>query len=249
MLASITCSTLLALGTAAPPATPAKPAAAPTRPEKTAAKKKAAADEPERRGDRELNALLRKVQRFYDRMQDFEAEFIQTYTRKALSRTIESSGVLTLKKGGKVHWQYARPAEKLFVANGETLWIYEPEVQQVIVDRSFSTEKLGGSLAFLWGAGSLRDSFEVKRVAAEAHGFEAGAAVLELVPKRDRTYRKLLVRIDPKSGRVEESVVHETAGNTNRFLFRDPKVNQDVPDTKFEFVPPAGVDVVEARPS
>lgn len=191
-------------------------------------------------------ALAAKVQRFYDALEDFQAEFFQVYTRVALSRTIEQSGTLTVKKGGKIRWAYEEPGEKLFVANGETLWVYEPEEQQVIVDRGFSPKKLGSSLAFLWGQGSLTKSFEIGLAQPSEHEFGADATVLELVPKADRTYRKLLLLVDPDTGRVDASVVHETSGNTNRFRFRNMRINQGIPDSRFEFVPPAGVDVVPA---
>ncbi len=249
-LSVLLCSTLLAM--AAPPSPEAPnetPKAArerrPAKPDK--AQRAQAKKRPAVEADSELGRLTGKVQSFYEQLEDYEARFVQTYTRVALSRTSESSGTLTVKKGGKLRWAYTKPAEKLFVADGSTLWVYEPEEQQVIVDRGFSPDKLGASLAFLWGEGQLRDGFEVA-IAAE-HDFGDEASALELRPKRDRTFERLVLRVDPESGRVEESVLYETAGNVNRFRFFDPKLNQSLPDSKFQFVPPAGVDVIEARPS
>ena len=231
VLTALTCSTLVALGTSVPerPVQPARPAtAAPS--------------------SGKVETLVAKVQNFYDRLRDFEAKFAQEYTRTALSRTSEQSGTLTVKKGGKVHWAYEEPVHKLYVADGRTLWIYEPEEQQVIVDRSFSTDQLGASLSFLWGEGQLTESFRITRADPSAHSFPAQSAALKLVPKTDRTYRSLVLRIDTKTGRVEETVLYETSGNTNRFRFLEPKVNRGVADARFEFVPPAGVDVID-RPS
>lgn len=187
--------------------------------------------------------LAARVQRFYDALEDYQAAFVQTYTRAALSRTIENSGTITVKKGGRLHWAYERPVERLFVADGETLWVYEPEEAQVVVEKGFSTkQRLGKALSFLWGEGKLAESFEVG--VPKEHPFGKGAAVLELTPKTDKTFRKLVLRIDPKTGQVTASVLHETAGNTNRFDFRDAVVNSGIPDSKFEFVPPEGVDIV-----
>ncbi|MEL6184560.1 MAG: outer membrane lipoprotein chaperone LolA [Myxococcota bacterium] len=191
----------------------------------------------------DASALATRVQRFYDALEDFQAGFVQTYTRAALSRTIENSGTITVKKGGRLHWAYETPVERLFVADGKTLWVYEPEEAQVIVERGFSTkQRLGKALSFLWGEGKLSESFEVQ--VPSAHPFGKDAAVLELTPKKDKTFRKLVLHIDRKSGQVLASVLHETAGNTNRFDFRNPVVNAGIPNSKFEFVPPEGVDVV-----
>lgn len=224
------CSTL-ALGLAAAPGP--KEAEAPPAPKAKVA---------------EATSLADKVQSFYDELEDYSSQFAQTYTRVALSRKSRSSGTIAIKKGGKVRWTYREPAERLFVADGETLWIYEPEEMQVIVDKRFSTEKLGGSIAFLWGEGKLSDAFTVRRLGPKEHDFGKDAAVLELIPKHDRTYARLVIRIDEETGRVKESVVHETSGNTNHFVFTEPKLNQGLADAQFEFVAPAGVDVVLARP-
>ena len=190
--------------------------------------------------------LAKKVQRFYEDLRDFETNFIQTYTRPALSRTSESAGKLVFKKGGKFHWLYKQPAKKLFIADGETLWIYEPEEQQVIVDRSFSTEKFGGSLSFLWGEGSLIESFKISLEETDILG--KNATVLKLVPQKDATYKQVLLRIDPSTGQVNASIVYETSGNTNKFEFLKPKFNQGIEDTLFEFVPPEDVEIVETQP-
>lgn len=236
--------------TSASPQAPSK-AVPPSPPEAKAAPAKSAKGNKNARlakrpasAKRSAPALARKVQAFYDKFEDYSAEFLQTYTRIALSRTTMSSGTLTLKKGGKVRWSYLQPVEKLFVSDGKTLWLYEPEEMQVIVQRNFSTERLGTSLAFLWGEGSLEKSFDLSIPPPNAHDLGKDAAVLQLVPKKDRTYKKLVIRVDEKTGRVDASVVHETSGNTNRFEFRNPKVNSGIPDARFQFVPPAGVDVV-----
>ncbi|MBX2812399.1 MAG: outer membrane lipoprotein chaperone LolA [Myxococcales bacterium] len=193
--------------------------------------------------------LADKVQQFYDKLEDYQADFVQRYHRTALSKTSESSGTLTLKKGGKVRWSYEQPGVRLFIANGKTLWVYEPEEEQVIVDQQFSIDKLGGSLAFLWGKGQLETSFFLSIPSSEHHDFGKEAKVLELRPKTDQTYKRLVLKVDPESGRVEGTIVFETSGNTNRFEFTNPKINQGLNDALFEFVPPKGVEVVHARAS
>ena len=220
---------------------PLHPPEAPTR--GAAASGDPAAPPEGARGAPDASSLARRVQGFYDALETYEARFVQTYTRLATSRTTESSGRFFLKKGGKVRWDYDDPEPKLFVADGSTLWVYEPLEEQVLVDRAFSTQKLSGSLAFLWGEGQLSEDFEIALAEPAEHGFAKGASALELVPKTDRTYRRLVVRVDPGTGRVEESVVYETAGNRNRFRFFEPKLNAGLDDGLFSFVPPEGVYV------
>src|SRR5262245_12291818 len=103
--------------------------------------------------------LLEKVQRYYDQTKDYTADFVQTYTRVALSKTSESQGKVTIKKPGMMRWEYTKPSAKLFVADGKQLFVYEPEEEQVIVDPHFKTSELSTSISFLWGEGKLSDAF------------------------------------------------------------------------------------------
>lgn len=240
---STTMSALTVLAAALLSAPPAKPGPAP----QPGPEARPAGEAPSPAG--KASALAAKVQRFYDELEDYEARFVQTYTRFAMSRTSESSGIIQIKKGGKVRWAYEEPEEKLFVADGQTLWVYEPLEAQVVVDRRFSTKRFGHAVSFLWGEGKLTDSFDIAAPDPTDYDLPPDAAVLELRPKTDRTFRKLVLRVDRGSGRVEESILFETSKNTNRFQFFEPKLNQGLKDSQFEFVPPAGVDVVPVGPS
>jgi outer membrane lipoprotein carrier protein len=185
--------------------------------------------------------LVAKVQKHYEKLQDFSAEFTQIYTRVALSRTSESRGKLMLKKPGMMRWEYAKPEPKLWIADGSQLYIYDPEFEQVVVDKSFNTNRLSESISFLWGEGRLTDAFDAKTGAPA----KDGSPVLELTPKRDATYARLVLVLDPKSGHVMESIIYETSGNTNHFKFGKPTINGGLKADLFQFVPPEGTEVIE----
>lgn len=228
------CAAFLSLQVEARPSPPAVKKAEKKAEAKAAAKKPATPAE----------ALLEKVQRYYDATKDFTADFNQLYTRVALSRTSESSGTVTIKKPGMMRWEYKKPAEKLFVADGKELYVYEPEEQQVVIDSNFKTAELSTSISFLWGEGKLNDAFTATLSAAEKYEAPKDASVLELVPKKDATYTKLVLVLDPKSNQVTESILFETAGNTNRFKFKNIRINSGVKDDQFKFTPPKDVAII-----
>lgn len=203
-------------------------------PKKAAAKKTSRAD-----------TVLAKVQKYYHDIDDFQADFIQRYTKVALSRTSESRGKLMLKKPMYMRWAYEKPAEKLWIVDGETLYVSDPEYQQVFVDENFETEELQSSISFLWGRGKLEETFAASLGDPKKHEVEAGETALVLKPKRGATYSSLVLVVDSKTGRVKESVIHETAGNTNHFIFRNPKLNQGLDDALFQYTPPKGWEVIE----
>lgn len=188
--------------------------------------------------------LLDKIQAYYSKIEDYQADFIQLYTKVALSRTTEQRGVLSLKKPSQMRWAYTKPIEKLWVVNGDTLYLVDPEFEQVIIDENFKTAELQKSIQFLWGKGRLDDTFHVTAGDDKAHGAGAGIAVLELKPKRGATYKKLVLLVDEKTGGVTESIIFETAGNKNHFKFRNPKHNSKLAKGLFEYTPPAGYEVI-----
>jgi outer membrane lipoprotein carrier protein len=208
-----------------------------TKPAKPAgAEKRATAADP-------AVALLGKVQKYYDTTKDYSADFVQVYTRVALSQTSESSGRLMIRKPGMMRWEYKKPAEKLFVTDGSKLFVYDVEEGEVIVDPSFRSADLSSSLSFLWGEGKLVDSFQATVVEPEKHQAPKASNVLELIPKKDATYTKLVLVLDPKTSQVTESILFETSGNTNRFKFKNPVINSGLAPDQFKFVPPPGVEV------
>lgn len=184
--------------------------------------------------------ILDKVQSFYERTDDLAADFIQTYTRVALSRTSESRGTVELKKPGMMRWDYDKPYKKHFIADGKTLWIFEPEEEQVIIDRTFKTSNLSSSVAFLWGRGRLDDTFVVKLA-----GTKGDTTILDMTPKTGATYSKMTLIVETKTGKVVESILHEASGNTNHFKFNNVRTNVGLDAKRFSFVPPANVEIVE----
>ncbi len=196
-------------------------------------------------GKPSVKKLTQNVQKYYEKLEDFRADFIQIYTRTAISRSTEARGELRLKKPGKAYWLTKSPEEKHFVTNGKKLWVYEPEEEQVVIDPRFSMEKMNASIKFLWGQGKLGDSFKVSLGDPKKHGMDKTATVLELKPKSDPTYKMLVINVVPKTGQIVETLIYETAGNLNRFKFKNIKVNSGQKDADFDFKPPKNVEVVQ----
>lgn len=238
----IACTALLFQWAAAPEATASK--AAPKQGAPKGALRSVPA--PSLADGRPAQALARRVQRYYERTKRFAADFTQIYTRVALSRSTTQKGTIALEKPGKMRWDYTVPTPKLFLADGKTLYLYEPEEEQVYVDRNFSPERLGESLQFLWGTGRLSDSFRLRVPAQRPDGVDPKLALLELTPKKDATYARLVLGVDGATGAVQESVLFEVSGNRNHFRFERIRINPKFKADLFAFTPPPGVEVVDS---
>ncbi|MEL7367427.1 MAG: outer membrane lipoprotein carrier protein LolA [Myxococcota bacterium] len=221
---------VLALPTAPPPAAASGASKATTSAKKPAAKP--------------VDALVQKVQAYYARMSDYSADFVQTYTKVALSQKRELRGVLQLRKPAQARWLYRDPPKE-WVINGKRMTMLDPELEQAFVDDNFESAEISRSISFLWGDGRLDESFAATLGDRNTYGFEDGRSALELVPRTGATYRKLVLGVNPKTGEVTDSILFETAGNTNRFQFRNVKLNTGLAPLLFEARTPPGWEIIK----
>jgi outer membrane lipoprotein carrier protein len=182
----------------------------------------------------DVDTLVSRVQAFYDAVQDYHADFEQTYTNVALGEELVSSGHVYFKKPGRMRWDYERPEPKHLISNGRTLWVYEPEFQQVYQE-NLSSSELPTAVRFLMGEGNLREDFEI--TAVDCRG-RTGVHCLHLVPRASQgQYRSLEFVVSGEDYSVVETTIVDPVGNTNRFVFRNVSTSDLLPEEGFEFTP------------
>ena len=184
-----------------------------------------------------------RLQKFYDSTTDFQAAFQQEYESRALSKKSVSSGYVYVKKPGKMRWDYLAPHPKHFVADGKSLYIYDPELEQVILDRDFASSDLTVALTFLWGKGKLTDEFAI--AFGKLPPPSAAQVVIELTPRKAARFKRLLFVVDKATFRVDGTLVEDPGGNTNRITFSKISVNRGLKDAAFKLDIPKGVEVIE----
>lgn len=187
----------------------------------------------------DVKALVDRVQAFYEKTQDFTADFTQEYTYKAFKRTQTSSGKVTFKKPALMRWEYEKPAPKTFVLAGQRVFAYDPEAK-LITRAAISTNRLSASVTFLWGQGHLADEFSIAKKACET----CKGTLLEMTPlTTDPRFRKVLLEVDPVSAQVTRSTVIDPDGSENAITFLDLKTNVGVEEIAFKLTPPPGTQV------
>ena len=192
--------------------------------------------------------LAQALQKKYDGVRDFSADFTHTYEGGVLRKLITERGHMIVKKPGKMRWQYTAPEEKLFVSDGVKLYSYIPQDKQVIVaavppDNDATTPTL-----FLAGKGSLTRDFTPTLVDLPP-GMPAGSKALKLVPKaKQPDYDWLVLVVDPASLDLRGLVTMDAQGGKSSFSFTNLKQNLGLADKDFTFKIPRGVDVVSTSP-
>ena len=194
-----------------------------------------------------LDDVIRGVETAYGKMTDLKGEFVQSALNKSLNQTIDAKGVVYLKKGGKLRWEYAEPTKQEIVSDGKTIWIYTPQLNQV--NTGAAPEALSGPAgSFLSGLGKLRQHFNVRFLNPAQPKDADGNLVLDLTPKQPLpTLARLVLSLDAKSYDVRKAVVYDQFENTVTMTFTKVVVNSGLPDKLFVFQPPQGTATVPLR--
>ena len=194
-----------------------------------------------------LEETVRSLEAAYAKVNDLKAEFDQTAFNKSLNQSIPAKGIVYLKKGGKLRWEYADPTPQQIVSDGKTVWIYTPALAQVNVGPA--PEALAGPAgSFLAGLGRVREHFSVRFLNPAEPRDRDGNVVLDLTPKQALpTMNRLILSLDPRAWEVRRAVVYDQFENTVTMQFRKTTVNSGLADTVFTFVAPKGVATVPLR--
>ncbi len=194
--------------------------------------------------DRTAAELAQALQRKYDTIRDFSADFIQTYQGGVLRKQVTERGRVLVKKPGKMRWDYAAPEKKLFLSDGVKIYSYVPEDKQVVVGSVPKDDSAGAPILFLAGRGNLVRDFTAS-LGDVPPGSPADSAALKLVPRIAQSdYDWLLLVVDRQSLTLRALVTMDAEGGRSSISFANLKENVNPADKEFAFNIPHGVDVI-----
>lgn len=182
--------------------------------------------------------LARRIDERHRRVADLRARFVQTYRSGALGQEVVERGELSVKRPGRMVWQYRHPERKTFVSDGRTFYFYVPADRQVIVRDQDGSDDLPTLL--LSGRSSILEQFTAALEASPRRGLHR----LRLLPRKaDPEVESVALDVDDE-GRIRGLHVQDAQGNRSRFDFEDIEENVGLPDRLFRFEVPKGVEVV-----
>jgi outer membrane lipoprotein carrier protein len=166
-------------------------------------------------------------------------DFTQTQVRKSNTGKAApvSSGSFVFARPGKFIWTYQKPYEQVLQADGETLYIYDKDLNQV------TTRKLGNALgsspaAILFGSNDLEKNFNL----ADA-GARDGLEWLSATPKsKDTTFEQIGIGL--KDGVPQAMELKDNFGQTTVLKFSNFQRNPSLGAQQFRFEAPKGAEVV-----
>lgn len=187
-----------------------------------------------------LKDALAKLQSRYETTKTMEAEFKQTVESPTLASPLKTSGKVAFEKPNRMRWDYDPPDKQTIVGDGSTLWLYQPDMNQVIKAPLGEAFHAATPLTFLSGLGQLERDFN-----ASLEKDTPDAWVLRLVPKQDAALGVLGLTVRKSDASIAEARITDSVGTTTRIAFANERRNGAIEDGRFKFTPPPGVDVVK----
>lgn len=174
---------------------------------------------------------------FLANVRTLEANFRQSLADDAARGARVSEGRLYLQRPGRFRWDYQRPTQQLVVSDGESLWLYDPDLEQVTV-RALDESLDSTPAMLLSGEGELDDSFKIGRAYVEG-----GLDWVELAPREEGgDFAK--VRVGFRGDSLAAMEILDSLGQTTHVRFSEVVVNADLDPGLFRFEPPEGADVI-----
>lgn len=180
---------------------------------------------------------LERFESFVKSTQSARGEFEQKVFDKNRKLVQQAKGSFAFQRPDRFRWSYAAPASQLVVGDGQRLWIYDEDLNQVSVRRM--SRAMGATPAVLLAGGAeIEKLFEVSEGSAQD-----GLEWLDAKP-REKEAGFERVRIGFGLAGIEAMELVDSFGQTTQLRFSRLQRNPSLAPATFRFTPPKGADVV-----
>lgn len=180
---------------------------------------------------------VEQLRQFVSATRSAEGDFEQVVTAKSGRKPQKSAGTFAFARPGKFRWEYQLPYQQLLVGDGDKLWSWDKDLNQVTVKRL--GDALGATpAAILFGGNDLEQNFEL----ADG-GNSEGLAWVEARPRKpDSGFENL--RLGLAGGQLKRMEMRDSFGQSTAIVFSRLLPNPALDAARFRFTPPPGADVI-----
>ena len=189
-----------------------------------------------------LRTLINKMQKRFDEVLAFQADFIQETYSGATQLTSTGKGKLYLQKPRMMRWDYTEPEPQSFVTDRAKTWLYIPSEKKILLDdaKHFFDSPLVKS--FLDGPKNLTKYFKVE----VEKGVNYAGYILKLVPRNQKEQfdvEEIRLWVNNRQYQIETVETKDYLGNRNKVKLMNIKVVKELPTDLFTLIVPKGVIV------
>ena len=149
-----------------------------------------------------------------------------------------ANGVFIFARPGKFIWTYQKPYEQVLQADGEKLFIYDKDLNQVTI-KTLGNAIGSSPAAILFGSNDLEKNF-----ALSEGGLREGIEWLQAIPKaKDTSFEKIGIGL--KDGVPVAMELRDSFGQISLLTFTKFEKNPSLPANQFHFALPKGADVLQ----
>lgn len=181
----------------------------------------------------DLAAMLNKVR-------TMRADFKQTTYDNRGTTVLQSNGNMALERPGKFRWEIKKPIPQTIIANGNRLWIFDPDLEQVTIRLLARAAGESPAMLLTQENASIDKNYKVTNSQTNMSGWQW----FTLKP-RNSDNMIASVQMGFMHNELHEMRLDDHLGHTTRIQFLNIKSNLSLPDALFVFNPPANVDVID----
>lgn len=173
-------------------------------------------------------------------LETYHASFEQKILDGSGERLQEAHGEMWLARPGLLRWEVAAPYAQTVVSDGEDVYLYDPDLEQVTVQAVDERVTHTPALLLSGDIGDLTASYDV-------YHENSGEDVFTLVPSTaDTLFEELNLMFE--GDQLTELWMTDSTGQRTAIMFSAIRQNADIPDERFTFAIPDGVDVIREGP-
>lgn len=178
-----------------------------------------------------------KLNQFVQNVVTFKAKFTQTVLDSRGQVLEEAQGYFLLERPGKFRWDYDLPYPQHIVADGQRIWFYDVDLEQVTVKSQL--DALADTPATLLSGHTMpEDKYLLTDIPSED-----GLLWVELIPKDvDSNFQTVTLAFDQQG--LNQMIMKDSFDQQTRLVFNQATENTTLVEDAFVFTPPAGVDIV-----
>lgn len=170
--------------------------------------------------------------------QSYQADFIQIVVGDDGGRVQESRGSLKAKRPGLFYWETRQPHSQFIVSNGETVEVYDPDLEQVTIHNLDEQIQTTPALLLSGEVGNLNETYKVSGNHKGEHTRE-----FKLEP-RDADSLFVSLRLTFYKGELQEMRMEDSLSQISVLSFDDIQLNKAIEDSAFSLDYPDTVDVI-----
>jgi outer membrane lipoprotein carrier protein len=191
-----------------------------------------------------VDQILDRIEKRHTNSQ-FAADFIQKSTIKAMNITDMATGKVYIKYPGMMRWEYENPDRQIIITDGDKLWVYRPEDNQVMTGKAPTFFRDGKGASFLSDIRLIRQKFDISLEQGPPEESDLFHHLILKPHEKTLDISEIRLMVSKKTFNVLQVMTLNFYGDETRIDLINFAFDVDMDDSLFSFTIPQGVDVLQ----